>query len=102
MKQCPKEGLLNLQRSGPEKEWIRSSITSDSFSLVEYCRHLLRMSNIHDVPVWCTLNGWTLVPYQAVVLTKHWDTFWEIIEPLWGCMCTAHRLFHGGSSAPKL
>lgn len=95
-----KNGFPPLSLSGGH--WVNSQIDADSFSLAEYLRHLLQASNVSDLPVWYTLHGLMLVPYQAVILQKHWDRFWQLMKPLWGSMRTKYRSLHGGSRAPKL
>lgn len=99
MKNSSRNSPLSLTAEG---KWVSNSTKMDNFCLAEYLHHLLQASHVHDLPVWSTLYGWTLVPYQAVILRKHWDCFIQLMEPIWGSMRTAYRYVHGGSRAPKL
>jgi len=99
VKGCKPAGPLIKALSG---DWVRYVEDMSIFSLPNYLRLLLEVLDMAHIKVWSFADGLQVVPYQAVILQKHWDEFWEAMGPAWGEMRTAYRAAHGGTSAPRL
>lgn len=67
-----------------------------------YLQELLRRLDIEDVPVYGSLDGQRLAPYQAAVRNGAWKRAWERVEQPYKAQRAAYRRYFGGSAAPEL
>jgi len=72
------------------------------FTLCDYLSHLLEVFKLDSLKAWPFADGRPVVPFEAVVLRKHVDEFWEAMRPIWGDMRRAYRATYGGAHGPKL
>jgi len=99
VKGCKPAGPLIKALSG---DWVKHSEDMSTFSLPNYLRLLLESLDMAHIKVWSFADRLEVAPYQAVILQKHWDEFWNAMVPVWGEMRTAYRAAHGGTYAPRL
>eukprot|EP00931_Biecheleriopsis_adriatica_P052227 TRINITY_DN30360_c0_g1_i1.p1 TRINITY_DN30360_c0_g1~~TRINITY_DN30360_c0_g1_i1.p1 ORF type:complete len:386 (+),score=41.93 TRINITY_DN30360_c0_g1_i1:53-1159(+) len=70
-------------------------------ALSDYLRRLFQACGC-NCRVFKSLDGWVLVPYQAVVLREEWEEYGPLIRSVWSRQEAAYRLAYATKSWPKL
>lgn len=71
------------------------------FCFAEYLRQFLERLG-HQVPIYDTLDGKTLVPYQCVMVRESWMELRRDVLAALKLQKMAYRFRHGGTTAPSL
>lgn len=73
----------------------------ERFSLAAYIRDFAARKGI-DLPVFSSLDGRALMPFQAAVRRGAWGSAWELLAGAFHEQRIAFRRVHGGKNAPSL
>lgn len=82
-------------------KWVRFYGTSARFRMVEYMRSFLAALG-HDIPVYGTLEGRSVVPYQCVVVRSQWMLVRASFAKAFVLQKAAYRRANGGTTAPAM
>mmetsp|Transcript_43948 Transcript_43948/g.94121 ORF Transcript_43948/g.94121 Transcript_43948/m.94121 type:complete len:406 (-) Transcript_43948:447-1664(-) len=81
--------------------WISSGEDRDNFNFSNYLSAFFEAMG-HRVPVWESMGGRFLVPYQVVVAGSDWRRLSEQFQGLCRSHRTAYRRMYSQASAPKI
>lgn len=79
--------------------WVQAEV--DGFAFASYVRTFLERLGLH-VPVYDSMYGRTLVPYQAALQRAMWDEAWVLLAGPFRVQRSAYRRILGGARAPEL
>lgn len=80
-------------------KWV--PMDASKVPLPVYLRALFQRLHI-EVPVYGSLYGRVLVPYQAALKRCEWEWAWSQVSKTWSKQRSAYRRLYGGHAAPKL